>query len=165
MKQIEEASKLVELKYPSEDGFKLVWIFDHSSCHTAMAEDALDASKMNVNPGGKQPVMQDTTWAGRPQKLTFALGIPKDMCCALEERGINTVRLTGPQMKEILANHNDFKNEKLKVLNYLTERGHTALLFAKVPCRVQPHRASLGSSEALLESTLQVYSTIALADY
>ena len=33
---------------------KIVWIFDHSSCHTAMPEDALIVSRMNVNPGGKQ---------------------------------------------------------------------------------------------------------------
>ena len=33
-------------------------MFDQSSCHKAMAADALDATKMNVNPGGKQPVMR-----------------------------------------------------------------------------------------------------------
>ena len=27
-----------------------------------MADDALDASKINVNPGGKQPVMRDTMY-------------------------------------------------------------------------------------------------------
>ena len=31
-----------------------VWIFDHSTCHNAMAADSLDVTKMNVNPGGKQ---------------------------------------------------------------------------------------------------------------
>ena len=30
----------------------------HSSCHAAMADDALDANKMNVNPGGKQRKMR-----------------------------------------------------------------------------------------------------------
>lgn len=46
-----------------------------------MAKDALDAKKMNINPSGKQPVMHDTVWAGRPQKLTSASGIPKE--CAM----------------------------------------------------------------------------------
>lgn len=55
-----------------------------------MAEDALDANLMNVKPGGKQPVMHDTVWEGRVQKLTFALGIPKGMMLILEERGICT---------------------------------------------------------------------------
>lgn len=39
---------------------KVVWISDHSSSHTAMSDDALDVSKMNVIPGGKQRVMRDT---------------------------------------------------------------------------------------------------------
>lgn len=55
-------------------GWKLVWVFDHSSCHTAMSENALDASKMNVKPGGKQAKLRDTVWAGRIQTLTFSDG-------------------------------------------------------------------------------------------
>ena len=35
------------------DGWRIVWIFDHSSCHAAMLDDALDVNKMNVNPSGK----------------------------------------------------------------------------------------------------------------
>ena len=52
MTQLEEAAKIAEAKYPREDGWRVVWIFDHSSCHAAMPDDALDVSKMNVNPGG-----------------------------------------------------------------------------------------------------------------
>ena len=29
-----------------------MWIFDHSSCHAAMLDDALDVSKININPRG-----------------------------------------------------------------------------------------------------------------
>ena len=89
-----------------------MWIFDHSSCHTAMADNALDAANMNANPGKKQPVMHDTIWAGRPQKMTFALGISKGMHKILEECGINTSSLIGPQMRKILSQHDDFKIEK-----------------------------------------------------
>ena len=45
-----------------------MFIFDQSSCHKAYADDALNASRMNVHPGGKQPCMRDTVWAGRVQK-------------------------------------------------------------------------------------------------
>jgi len=48
MGQIKEAVKIAEVKYPKEEGWKIVWIFDHSSCHAAMPDDALD---MNVKPG------------------------------------------------------------------------------------------------------------------
>ena len=33
MSQIRQAVKIVEVKYPKSDGWRVVWIFDHSSCH------------------------------------------------------------------------------------------------------------------------------------
>ena len=86
MTQLKEAAKIAEAKYPREDGWRVVWIFDHSSCHAAMPDDALDVSKMNVNPGGKQRVMRDGMWNGKPQSMNFSLGVPKGMRRVLEER-------------------------------------------------------------------------------
>ena len=60
-----------------------------------MPEDALDAKKMNVNPGGKQRVMRDRWWAGKPQKMNYSLRVPKGMRVVLEERGINTWNMNG----------------------------------------------------------------------
>ena len=60
MKQMEKAVEIAEAKYPKADNWKHVWVLDSSSCHTAKADDALEVSKMNVNPGGKQKVMRDT---------------------------------------------------------------------------------------------------------
>ena len=56
-----------------------MWMFDHSSCHAAMADDSLDVNHMNVNPGGKQRVMRDGWWGGKPQKMTDAHGVPKGL--------------------------------------------------------------------------------------
>ncbi len=39
----------------------LCWIFDNSSCHNAMTEDALNAQNMNLNPGDKQKIPRDTS--------------------------------------------------------------------------------------------------------
>ena len=136
--QLHEAIKIAEVKYPKSDGWKYVWIFDQSSCHTAMADDALDASKMNVNPGGKQPVMRDTMWAGKVQKMVFNLGIPKGMKAVLEERGINTQTLKGEQMRTILRNHDDFKNEQPKIIRFLEEKGHRALFLPKFHPELNP---------------------------
>lgn len=83
--QIKQAVEIAEFKYPKTDGWRHVWIFDHSSCHSAMADDALDASKMNVNPGGQQRIMRDTVWQGKVQKMTYSLGIPKGMRTVLQE--------------------------------------------------------------------------------
>ena len=41
MDQIKQSVKIAEAKYPREEGWRVVWIFDHSSCHAAMPEDAL----------------------------------------------------------------------------------------------------------------------------
>lgn len=70
LKQIEKALKIAEAKYPPR-AFKHVWVFDHSCGHTAYAPDALVVSRLNKKPGGKQPAMRDTTWAGKPQKLVM----------------------------------------------------------------------------------------------
>ena len=75
MQQLEAAVKIAEIKYPKADGWKWVWIFDPSICHTAMAQDAHDVTKMNVGPGGKQSKMRDTVWAGEVQKMCYNLGI------------------------------------------------------------------------------------------
>lgn len=72
MSQLKEAAKIADAKYPREDGWRIVWIFDHSSCHAAMPDDALDVSKMNVNPGVKQQVMRDGWWGGKPQNRLFS---------------------------------------------------------------------------------------------
>ena len=138
MMQMNNAVKIAEIKYPAADQWKIIWIFDHSSCHTAMADDALDASKMNVKPGGKQPKMRDTMWAGKVQKMTFSIGVPKGMKKVLEERGINTDTLNGDQMRVILSNHDDFKNEKPRVIRFLEEKGHTALFLPKFHPELNP---------------------------
>ena len=54
-KQIKDAVKIAEAKHPKPQGYRLVWIFNHSSCHAAMlhVNDAFGASLMNVNSGGK----------------------------------------------------------------------------------------------------------------
>ena len=36
MRQIREAEKIAVTKFPRRDGWRLVWIFDQSSCHAAM---------------------------------------------------------------------------------------------------------------------------------
>jgi len=47
---LKETSKIAEAKYPKEEGQRIVWVFDHSSCHAAMSDETLDVSKMKVNP-------------------------------------------------------------------------------------------------------------------
>ena len=48
MKQTKNGVKIAEAKYPKEDGYRLYWVFDQSSCHMAFDDDALNASRMNA---------------------------------------------------------------------------------------------------------------------
>ena len=91
MAQIESAVQIADIKYPREKGYRLVWIFDHSSCHVTYAEDALNANKMNAKPGGKQPAMRNTVWCGkvtrRPHQTTRVM---QHICLLL----LDTLQLT-----------------------------------------------------------------------
>ena len=51
-----------------------VWVFDHSSGHSAMADNVMDVNKMNVKPGGKPRVMRDTVWQSRVKKMNYSVG-------------------------------------------------------------------------------------------
>lgn len=138
MEQLEKAVKIAEVKYPKQDGWRLVWIFDHSSCHAAMADDALDVSQMNVKPGGKQRVMRDGWWGGKPQAMNFHDGVPKGLRVVLQERGINTGVIKGDDLRIILANHPDFKYEKSRVERFLSDKGHIVYLLPKYHCELNP---------------------------
>ena len=63
-----------------------------------MADDALDVSKMNVKPGGKQRIMRDTIWNGKVWKMYFTerngKKVAKGLKMVLEERGVSTVGKT-----------------------------------------------------------------------
>ena len=139
MSQMKMAVKIAEVKYPKEDGWRHVWIFDHSSCHGANAEDSLDVSKMNVNPGGKQRVMRDGWWGGKPQRMTFANGVPKGLRAVLEERGVNTHGMNADQMREVLGSHPDFKFEKSRIERFLLEeKKHIVYLLPKFHLELNP---------------------------
>ena len=78
---------------------------------------------MNVHPGGAQPCMRDTTWAGKVQKIVDDNGVPKVMRRVLEDNGINTARMNADGMRVVLVNHSDFE-EKTVVETYLLNLGY-----------------------------------------
>ena len=93
---------------------------------------------MNKGPGGKQPKMRDTIWNGHPQTMTLPEGRPKGAALVLEERGYDTKGLKLEEMRAILAEHDDFKNEKCRVDTFLSNRGHTCVLIPKFHCELNP---------------------------
>ena len=121
--QVRRAIEIAEIKYPKEGGWRHVWVFDHSSCHAAMADDALDVNAMNVKPGGKQRIMRNTIWNGQSWCMyTTARDVTKVakvMKTILEECGVSTAG-GADWMCETLAKH-------LKKSMIEHEKGH-------VPC-------------------------------
>ena len=139
--QMKCAIKMAEIKYPTSEGWRHVWVFDHSSCHAAMADDALVAGKMNVKPGGMQKIMRDTSWNGRIQKMYFMQGGRKEakgMKLVLEERGILTDGMNADTMRATLANHADFKFEKNMIEHCLMEKGHVPCFLPKFHPELNP---------------------------
>lgn len=78
-----------------------------------MADDALDVTKINVNPGGAWRKMRDSVWQGQVWKMTLNLRIPKGMRKILLKWGVNITGTVAHQTRKILAEHDDFKNEKV----------------------------------------------------
>ena len=110
----------------------------------------------NVNPGGKQRVMRDGWWGGKPQKMNVG-GVPKGLKRVLEERGINTTTLLQNDMRTILGSHPDFKYEKSRVERLLTDEfGHIVYMIPKFHCELNPIERVWAQAKTLCKGTLQV---------
>lgn len=93
-----KAIPIFETKFP---GAIAVFAFDNSTNHAAYAKNALVAERMNLGPGGKQPIMRPTTFVNtngqqKDQEMVFEedypdpdmRGKPKGIKRVLEERGL-----------------------------------------------------------------------------
>lgn len=76
---------MARLVYP---GCNFVFLFDNATNHSCFAENALNVTDMNLNPGGKQPVMREGFDHTRhlPQNMNDGNGIPKGLKQVLQER-------------------------------------------------------------------------------
>ena len=67
-RDLDQAISITKLKYPQQT---CIFMYDHSSVHKRCTDNALNARRMNLRPGGKQPKMRPTIWNGHPQSLIF----------------------------------------------------------------------------------------------
>ena len=124
---------------------------DYSGCltkalaiiYTAYAEDSLNANRMNAKPGGQQPLMRDTEWNGSPQSLKMRVLerghhklIPKGLIQVLKERHQYRPKMKLKEMRQEIATHPDFANEKTKLLHLINQRGHTFQFIPKYHCEL-----------------------------
>ena len=87
--QVAKATRIAAFKYPPER-YDVYFVFDQAKTHTPYTADALIASRMNVKPGGEQPVMRVSPFVvnGAPQRMVLPDGTPKGLKMVLEECGL-----------------------------------------------------------------------------
>ena len=145
-----------------------VFIFDHSSGHTAKAEDSRNALKMNVNPGGKQPHMRDGWFWGdsvtqkpfsidgtcplnlaQREKITQPLG-RRGLRTVLEERGLVQPgqKLNAEVLKDIMDKQPDFQEEMPEVELNVVDAGHMVLWNPKFHAELNPIEMQWGYMKA-----------------
>ncbi|CAB4394951.1 unnamed protein product [Rhizophagus irregularis] len=144
---IQCAIPIFEATHPNAIG---IFAFDNSTSHGAFAPDALVASRMNVNPGGKQPKMRNTIFNGQVQSMNFTdnywdpalWGKLKGMKQVIEERQLMRPGLIGYCrnneskdiqccMRHILENQPDFLAQKGMIQEVIENRGHKHNKLAK----------------------------------
>ena len=133
--QVETAIDIFSIRFPDKVG---IFMFNNAPSHRKFPEDGLNATAMNVRPGGKQPVMRDTSWNDRIQKMTLPDGTPKGMKRVLQERGVDCSGLNADKMREILSKHKDFVEQKTILEEMVEKRGHICLFFPKFHCELNP---------------------------
>ena len=93
--QVDRAIEIFEEVHPN---CVALFLFDHSSVHASLRQDALRAFNMNKTNGRKMKKMKDTVipmnnptveCCRKPQKMTTDAGKPKGLQQMLEEHGFN----------------------------------------------------------------------------
>lgn len=151
---LHRAIPIFETRYP---GCVAVFLFDNSTNHGCMAEDALLASKMNLKDGGKNQVARrTTTWIANgvvhEQQMVHPDGTAKGLRTVLEERGLRSAGLKrtcyrsddSPPFSEgdpccatcLLAFQPDFLNQKSRLVEEIEKRGHKAVFYPKFHCEL-----------------------------
>ena len=120
--QTRSAVEMAELNHPKEEGWCHVWVFDHNSCHAAMADDPLDATKTWMSIQGESKGRWGTQfgkeWCSQWWQTWCAQGIASG---AEREGHVDMSGMTTDQMKATLAAMDDFIYEKSLVEH---QKGH-----------------------------------------
>ena len=134
---VEQLSKKVipifEILHPHAIG---LFIFDNSQNHHALPPDALRASTLNLNDGGKNAKYQRDGWflqngVKTRHSMVNSQGLPKGAKTILQERGLwdSTVGLEGA--RALLNEQPDFMEQKEWLEEVVTSHGHMIDFYPK----------------------------------
>ena len=133
LEQVEQTITIFEEIHPHAQA---LFLFDNAPSHKKMSEDSLNIERMNFNPGGMQPIMRDTVWNGQIQRMVLPDGTPKGMKKVLEERGVDTMGMKAPQLREKLKTYEDFQNPKTLFEDLVESPGHLCHFYPKYHCEL-----------------------------
>ena len=133
--QVKRAIKIFEKKFPGITG---IFLFDNAPSHKKFADNALNASNMNVYPGGKQPALRDGLWEGNVQKMFLPDGTPKGMKMVLQERGVDVKGMNAEKMREKLNTYSEFSTQKNILVELVESECHICMFFPKYHCELNP---------------------------
>jgi hypothetical protein len=157
IKQMEDhALPVFKEAHPGKVG---LWIFDQSSAHASLPEDAIRPFEMNKSDGGKQPRAHDTiipesnpdpSKRGTTQKMTNPDGTQKGLKRVLQERGFDVEKLRAKCkpvcpiesldccMARLLSQQDDVKNQVSMLEALITSHGHHCIFLPKFHCELNP---------------------------
>jgi hypothetical protein len=157
--QIRNAIRIFELAHP---GKKALFVFDQSSAHASLPDDALKAFEMNKSDGGKQRKQKDTVipmtnrypeFRGKSQSMKNADGSAKGSYNVLLERGYPVAELRklkakcGPVcsmesqnccLARLLSQQDDFLNQPSQLETLIKSLGHECIFLPKFHCELNP---------------------------
>lgn len=154
--QVQKAIEVFEAAHPN---CQALYLFDQSSAHASLGDDALRAFEMNKSNGGKQRQQKDTIipidapavhMRSRVQKMTTESGEAKGLKAVLEERGFDVSKMRAKCspvcpfensnccMARLLSHQADFANQVSMLEKLITEAGHLCLFLPKFHCDLNP---------------------------
>ena len=129
---------LFEFLYPDN---RLFAVYDNATIHRSKGAYALDASIMNLSPGGKQRKQRDTTYTnlktgapGVKQSLVDADGVAKGLLAILLERGEQWSKTPSKKLAVAMLNeYDDFKDQDswIERIFRASPRGHQMIFAPK----------------------------------
>ena len=119
-----------------KDKNTIIFVFDQSSCHHALSEDALNAKTMNVK--WEISHVWGTLCGLEGHRKWWIDKVFLRAWRKFRRRGINTSSSVGDDMRTILSNHEDFQTEKTIVEHFLDKEGLESIFLPKFHCELNP---------------------------
>ena len=154
-----QLDKVIEIFEEAHPNCVALFVFDQSSAHASLGDDALRAFDMNRSNGGAQRKQRDTVipmnnpypeFRGKAQKMTTEAGAAKGLQQTLAERGFNVGRMrakcspicplenTDCCMARLLSKQDDFRLQESLLEKKIKGRGHICAFLPKFHCELNP---------------------------